>query len=224
MSTITDLSASHQRAVQALQLFKHACETDDIRRALHLTLRGNTYRITYTPRRELSRWNRVLSWLGMERRTAVRRLPPDPQVLRTMGCHAVIASESGWLRTIAKRVFGGRLEHAAVRPLNEAQRRDVALRAAVEFHADCDVGVVGEGPQVQALLYGPSPTKANHWQAFSQARAQRIEPEPWADRVPPHAPCYAVPAAAVTASREASGPVVKEESERVPQQAAVQAR
>ncbi|NSX06906.1 hypothetical protein [Cupriavidus gilardii] len=224
MSMSTDLSAPHHRAMQALQLFKHACDTDDIRRNLHLTLRGNTYRITYTPRRELSRWNRVLSWLGMERRTAVRQLPPDRQVLRTMGCHAVIASESGWLRTIARRVFSGKLEHCAVRPLNEDQRRDVALRAAVAFHADCDVGALGEGPQLQALLYGASPTKADHLKAFTQARTQLVEPEPWARPVPPHAPCYAVVAAAVPPSGAVSGPVPEGNSQPVPQPAAVQAR
>lgn len=203
MAELTDLSAAHDRAVQAVQLFKQVCDTDpDRRRAVTLTLRGERYRIVYTPRWQFGLWDRVLAWLGFERRIAVRRLPPDPTMPFQVCCRAAIPSESDWLRGIAKSLLRGKLQHPGVFALNEPQRGYAPLRTAAELYADCDIGAFYGGQQRQAVLYGAAPTLMDHLQALARARAQRAELPPWERRESDHAPCYEVVPAAVVTKRE----------------------
>ena len=202
MPELTAFSVAHDRAVQALQLFKQVCDTDpERRRAVTLTLRGERYRVEYTPRRQFGLWDRLLACLGFERRIAVRRLPPDPTAPFQARCRAAMPSQSDWLRGIAKALLWGKLQHPGVIALNEPQRRYAPLRTAAELYADCDIGAFVGGRQWQAMLYGAAPTLTDHLEALARARALRAELPPWERREPDHAPCYeVVPAAVVPAA------------------------
>lgn len=235
MPDLTNLSASHDRAVQALQLFKNVCDTDpDRRRAVTLTLRGDRYRIVYTPRRQFGLWDRILAWLGFERRVVVRRLPPDPAMPFQACCRAAMPNQSDWLRGIAKALLWDKLQHPGVIALNEPQRRYAPLRSAAELHADCDIGAFAGGQQWQPVLYGAEPTMAVHLQALARVRALRTELPPWERREPDHAPCYEIAPAAVVQKSEqtpmvaiadkACGADVKETPTPPPQRPATQAR
>lgn len=203
MHELTDLSAAHDRAVQAVQLFEQVCDTDpERRRAVTLTLRGERYRVVYTPRRQFGPWDRVLAWLGFERRVAVRRLPPDPTIPFQVRCRAAMPSQSDWLRGIAKSLLWGKLQHPGVIALNEPQRGYARLRAAAELYADCDIGAFVGGQQWQAVLYGAAPTLMDHLVALARARAQRVELSSWQRRETSHAPCYEVVPAAVVKTSE----------------------